>query len=510
MFSDNGCETGYRRSGADRAGFMRAGQCREAHCSNYRVAGDAEGFEYLMDRTSRNALIVLCLFVAEVSAQTLGPHSGFPNVPPQAVAASPPVGNGTTQSFSFSFAQGGLENIFNGGLISPRNFTVLDVLINSALDGRNSCYLAFVPTYNGNSSTGGSLFLVDNAGDAGGPYSGVTLPGTGIISNSQCSIDASGSSWANNALTLAITFLTLGFAGNKVIYMAAQDTQEDSGWQPMGTWTVAGGSASEPLINGITPARSMGYSQSYTFTFTDPNGWPDISVANILVNNAINGIGACYMAVVLGSAGSGTVFLVDDAGDSGGLFTAVTLPGSGKASNGQCTIWGQGSSISASGNTLTVTLSLTFQPAFEGPRVIYAAVRGGAGNSGWQPVGTVFVTLVANSTPPYLFSISQLTPPSVREGSSAFTLTVTGNSFQTGAVCPAVCGSACPSPSVVSFDHVDIPTTVISTTQLQGLVPASLLAMPRTVDVVARNPIVYQCLGTVSASSAAAGFTVTQ
>jgi hypothetical protein len=418
---------------------------------------------------------------------------------------NPPVGSGSTQTFSFTFAQGGFFNIFGGGLISPRNFAVLDVLINSALDGRNACYIAFVPVYNFSSSTGGSLFLVDNAGDAGGPFSGVTLPGAGIISNSQCSIDASGSSWANNTLTLAITFLGPGFAGNKVIYMAAQDTEENSSWQAMGTWTVPGASTSGPVVNGMTPARSTGFSQSYTFTFTDPAGWPDIGVANVLINYAVNGIGACYVAVVLASAGSGTVFLVDDAGDSGGPFTAVTLPGTGKASNSQCAVWAQGSSVSASGNTLTVTLSLTFQSAFGGTKVVYGALRGGSGNSGWQAVGTW--AAASQAVPPL---ISQLTPSSLREGSSAFTLTVTGSNFQTGAACSAVCGAPCPSPSVVSFDHVDIPTTAITATQLTGLVPASLLATPRTVDVAVRNPIVYQCLGAASSSSAAGAFTVQQ
>jgi hypothetical protein len=42
-----------------------------------------------------------------------------------------------------------------------------------------------------------------------------------------------------------------------------------------------------------------------------------------------------------------------------------------------------------SGNTLTVTLALTFAPAFSGAKNVYAYAQNGTGiNSGWQTRGT--------------------------------------------------------------------------------------------------------------------------
>ena len=107
-------------------------------------------------------------------------------------AASPPAGSGTAQTFTVTF--------------SDPNLTVGDVLINNVLDGRGACYVAFVPS----GPASGSVYLVDNAGDAGGPYSGMLLPGNGTVQNSQCSIAAAGSSVSRDAntvtLKLAISF----------------------------------------------------------------------------------------------------------------------------------------------------------------------------------------------------------------------------------------------------------------------------------------------------------------
>jgi len=114
----------------------------------------------------------------------------------------------------------------------------VDVLINSALDGRHACYVAFVPS----GASGGSVYLVDDAGDAGGPYSGMVLPGSGSVSNSQCMISGIGSSVNGSGntltLTLAITF-TQSFAGNQVFFLSARNNNgQNSNWQSLGTVAV--------------------------------------------------------------------------------------------------------------------------------------------------------------------------------------------------------------------------------------------------------------------------------
>ena len=144
-------------------------------------------------------------------------------------------------------------------------------------------------------------------------------------------------------------------------------------------------------MGGVSPARSNTLSQTYTFTFTDTNGWQDLAVLNVLINSAIDGRHACYLAYVPSGANSGSVFQVDDAGDSGGPFTGFVLPGSGTAQNSQCTVGGAGSSVTATGNTLTLTLPITFNAGFAGNQVFFLAARSNSVSSGWQAVGSVTV-----------------------------------------------------------------------------------------------------------------------
>jgi hypothetical protein len=54
----------------------------------------------------------------------------------------------------------------------------------------------------------------------------------------------------------------------------------------------------------------------------------------------------------------------------------------------QCTVCVTGSSVSGSGNMLTLTLNLRFSSSFAGERIIYLAARDVAEhNSGWQAMG---------------------------------------------------------------------------------------------------------------------------
>src|SRR5262249_53779245 len=138
---------------------------------------------------------------------------------------------------------------------------------------------------------------------------------------------------------------------------------------------------------GMSPARTNSLGPTtYTFTFTDTNGWQDIAVANVLINAAIDGRHGCYLAIV---PATGSVVLIDDAGDAAGPYTGVTLPGTQTAANGQCTVGGAGAALSGSGNTLTVTLPITFSPSFTGNQVFFLAARSNTANSGWQAVGSV-------------------------------------------------------------------------------------------------------------------------
>ena len=297
------------------------------------------------------------------------------NVPPSPGPPNPARGTGANQTFVFTFSD-------------PQGWQELDVvniLINNFLDGRNACYLAY-------SRSAGVLYLVNDPGTA---LLGLALNGTGGVGNSQCAVIGVGSSASGTGNTLTLTLdmtFTTAFAGNKVIYLAARDLLGgNSGWEPLGTWDAPGPASSGPSVTGVTPATSGAASQTYIFTFTDTNGWQDIAVANVLINSAIDGRHACFLAFVPTSASAGSVFLVDDAGDGAGPYSGVVVPGPGSASNSQCSIAGAGSSVNSTGNTLILTLAIAFTQSFSGNQIVYAAARSLTLSSGWQAVGTATV-----------------------------------------------------------------------------------------------------------------------
>ena len=302
--------------------------------------------------------------------------SGGGAVPPSPTGVSPGAGDGVSQTFAFTYTDPA------GG----QNLSAADVLINNVLDGRQACSIKFVLSGAGS----GSVFLADDTGVMGGPGSAVPLPGSGSASNSQCSVSAGGSSmsWAGNTLTLtlAITF-NASFSGNKVVYLAAHDkSSSTTGWQALGTWGVPGFTPVGPAVGGVSPAQSNARSQSFTFTFTDTSGGQDIAVATALINATLDGRQACYLAFVPSGPAAGEVYLVDDAA---GSYQGLSLPGLGSIANSQCSIAATGSSVNASGNTLTLTLAITFTPAFTGNRIIFVQARSMTLNSGWQTVGNV-------------------------------------------------------------------------------------------------------------------------
>jgi hypothetical protein len=105
---------------------------------------------------------------------------------------------------------------------------------------------------------------------------------------------------------------------------------------------------------------------------------------NILVNDWLNGDHACYLAY---AQGNNTLYLINDAGD--GYAGSLELNGSGTLGNSQCTINGAGSSAGGSGNTLTLTLNMSFGGTFAGNRAFYLAARDVVEhNSGWQASGS--------------------------------------------------------------------------------------------------------------------------
>ncbi|MEO8025439.1 MAG: PQQ-dependent sugar dehydrogenase, partial [Bryobacteraceae bacterium] len=298
------------------------------------------------------------------------------NQAPHVGGVNPASGSGVNTVFTFSFTDAD----------GQQDLSVLNVLINSALDGRQACYLAFVPT-------SGALYLVNDTGTQLLP--GITLASAVTdLANSQCTVHSAGSSAVNGAnglitLTLNVSF-SAAFAGNKLVYAAAVDSVgHNTGWQPIGVWNIPGAaSTTTTMISSLNPAAIQGTSQPINVTVTDSKGYQDLGVINVLINDALDGRHACFLAYV---PAIHTLYLVNDAGDA--LLPGLVLNGSGSVSNSQCSIAGATSASSGAGTSLQLTLGISMTPSFAGNRTIYTAARDTTegNNTGWQAVGAWMV-----------------------------------------------------------------------------------------------------------------------
>jgi hypothetical protein len=217
----------------------------------------------------------------------------------------------------------------------------------------------------------------------------VTVGSAGTLSNSQCSVNVGGSSVSASGTTLtlnlAISFQA-AFAGAKGIFMEVQSATQDSGWSNLGSWTVTsgggGGSNGPPAPVSVTPHSSSGSSQTFAFTFTDPNGATDIVSTQMDINAQLSATNACYFYY---SRASNALYLASDAGAWQG---PVTVGGSGTLSNSQCTVNAATSSVSASGTTLTLNLAISFEAGFAGAKGIFMELQNATVDSGWSQLGT--------------------------------------------------------------------------------------------------------------------------
>jgi len=267
----------------------------------------------------------------------------------------------------------------------PRGYqdlNVVDILVNNFLDGRHACYLAYIVAQN-------TLVLVDDGGDAGGPYAGnVALGNSAPIQNSQCSVTLVSAVGSGNNLTLVLTIAwTAGFAGDKIVYMSAGDVAgNNSGWQPLGVARAPGGAqTTTTAVVSMSPNRGTGLGPTaFTFNWSDTLGFADLGVEDILVNSSLNGQHACYIAW---SRPFNTLYLVDDNGDA--LLPGQSVAASGSVSNSQCTVsWGT-NAVNPGGSNLALILNIAFTAAFGGNRVIYVAARdvNEANSTDWHAMG---------------------------------------------------------------------------------------------------------------------------
>ena len=96
--------------------------------------------------------------------------------------------------------------------------------------------------------------------------------------------------------------------------MLAIDTAgQHLGWVLNGTWTAPGGPNLPPTSDSVSPSSGSGASQTFSYVFSDANGYGDISSIQIVVNETLLSSDSCYFYYLLAA---NQLYLRNDASSS--------------------------------------------------------------------------------------------------------------------------------------------------------------------------------------------------
>jgi len=288
------------------------------------------------------------------------------NQAPTVVSATPNPATGLSVTFALTYSDP------NGA----SDLGIVAVDFGPAEGTSNSCYVSYYPSTN-------ALYLLNNAGTA----STKITPGSGTLSNSQCSITGSGTtvvrSGDNLTLNLAVTASST-YTGKQNVFMMAEDNSAGTtGWIDKGTWTPAANQP--PSVVSVTPNPATGLSNTFALTYSDPNGASDLQVVKVVFGTAVTAASSCF---VLYYPATNALYLLNNAGTG----TTTITPGSGTLSNGQCTITGSGTTVVRSGDNLTLNLAVTASSTYTGAKSVFmyaednsSATTGYVNKGTWTP-----------------------------------------------------------------------------------------------------------------------------
>ncbi len=145
---------------------------------------------------------------------------------------------------------------------------------------------------------------------------------------------------------------------------------------------------SGPTAVSVSPSSGTGASQVFAFQFADPKGYANLSLMWFGFSSSTFAQHGCKVQY---APRAKTLYLEDD---SGAYSLGPLTPGvAGTVSNSQCTLNAGASSVSGSGNNLTVNVALSFQTSFAGVQqaYMYAIDLLGLQTAAWQDRGTWIV-----------------------------------------------------------------------------------------------------------------------
>jgi Putative Ig domain len=218
------------------------------------------------------------------------------------------------------------------------------------------------------------------------------------------------------------------------------------------TWVVKG--SLQPV--SVTPSAGSGTIQVFQFTFSDVKGAADMKTLWLQINTSTNYPNSCAMTYDV--AGKKLQIVKDDASGWQGSLT----PGvAGTLANSQCSIDGATSSLTVSGNNLTLSLATTFKAGYLGLKNIYMRGMNQAGSdSGWQVMGTWTPAQPVAQAP----SVASVTPNTGTGTAQTFQFVISdvnGYRFIKTAYAQISTSTAYPNSCAVMYDAVNNKLSLI-------------------------------------------------
>ncbi|HWQ57038.1 MAG TPA: fibronectin type III domain-containing protein [Bryobacteraceae bacterium] len=243
--------------------------------------------------------------------------------------------------------------------------------------------------------------ILDNAGGALPDVTPPSIP-TGLSATATSATQIT-VSWAASVDNVGVSGYRVYRDGTQIATVSSGTSYPDSGLQPATSYSysvaaydaaanTSGPSASVsattqadstnqgPQLGPVSPASGSGASQVFTFSFTDPNGRADITDTYAMINASYtNGTNTCWFHYNL--ANNTLQLSYDDTPTTLTWQPPVPLGSGAAQQNSQCGIDPAGARIAGSGDTLTVSVPVTFMPAWSGLKNIYVYARDKAGVS---------------------------------------------------------------------------------------------------------------------------------
>lgn len=165
-----------------------------------------------------------------------------------------------------------------------------------------------------------------------------------------------------------------------------------------------------PLSLMASPPGASGHRQVFTFTWSDPQGYASIGSLQVKFTNTQSTANSCWMRF---DQAASTIYLRNNAGTE---MAAAPLGAGAAVQNSQCAVYPAETTISGSGNQLTLVLSMGFFTSYSGAQSIWMEANNGA-DSGW---GNAKGTYTVNDQQPTIDGVS---PSSGRGWTQTFAFT---------------------------------------------------------------------------------------